>query len=302
MNVQLQSKVPSRRRTTARIVFFEAVQDDSRYYTGRFDGLAAFHANPLDLDHVQQAAGAEVVVVSVGSRITADMVRALPELKLIATRSGGLRESHLFSSVGLRGFDLQNKTLGVVGTGHVGREVIRLAKGFGMSILACDIKPDQELAKSWNLTYVPFPELLQHSDVITLHIPYYEGTHHLLNHANFNQIKQGALLVNTSRGSVIEASALIAALYSGALGGAALDVLEEERVVKDELELLLLNQIDDGKLRVLLENHALTNMPNVILTPHLAFNSHEAVEETWSVTTQNIQSFLEGNPQNVVAR
>src|SRR5713226_3708099 len=156
MNVQLQSKVPSRRRTTARIVFFEAVQDDSRYYTGRFDGLAGFHANPLDLDHVQQAAGAEVVVVSVGSRITADMVRALPELKLIATRSGGLdhinlgackqrgvavcnvptygsravaeftfglmlmlarrmgegiqrvRESHLFSSVGLRGFDLQN--------------------------------------------------------------------------------------------------------------------------------------------------------------------------------------------------
>jgi D-lactate dehydrogenase len=84
------------------------------------------------------------------------------------------------------------------------------------------------------------------------------------------------------------------------VAGAALDVLEEERVVEDELELLLLNRIEQGKQRVLLENHALMNMPNVLLTPHIAFNTRETVEETWKVTAQNIQRFLDGKPQNLV--
>jgi D-lactate dehydrogenase len=348
MNVQLQSRTPIRHGTKARIVFFEAANEDAGYFEKHFGGLASFHINPLDPRRLQQVVEAEIAVISLASRITADMLRALPGLKLIATRSssfdhidleacrqhqvavcnvptyGGravaeftfglvlmlarriaegvrrVRDSHQFTSIGLRGFNLQEKTLGVVGTGHIGREVIQLAKAFGMDVLACDIKPDAHLAESSQFSYVALPELLRRSHVITLHVPYYEGTHHLLNHNNFKEIKPGALLVNTSRGAVVETSALVSALYSGVLGGAALDVIEEERAVKDELELLLLNRIEQGKQRVLLENHALVNMPNVILTPHIAFNSRETEEETWKVTTQNIKSFLQGNPQNVV--
>jgi D-lactate dehydrogenase len=348
MNVQLQSRVPSQHQSTARIVFFEAVHEDASYFEQHFGGLASFHIHPLDRQHLQHVQGAEVAVVSLGSRVTAEMLRALPGLKLIATRSSSVdhidleaarqrqiavcnvptygsravaeftfglmlmlarrigegvrrvRDSHQFTNVGLRGFDLHEKTLGVVGTGHIGREVIRLAKGFGMKVLACDIKPDLRLAETLKFSYVALPELLWSSHVITLHVPYYEGTHHLLNRSIFKEIKPGALLINTARGAVIETSALVSALYSGAVAGAALDVLEEERVVEDELELLLLNRIEQGKQRVLLENHALMNMPNVILTPHIAFNTRETVEETWRVTAQNIQSFLEGKPQNVV--
>jgi len=348
MNVQLQSRVPSKQRTTARIVFFEATNDDSRYFGERFNRLASFHANPLDPGHLQHAENAEIVVVSLGSRITAGMLRALPGLKLVATRSSSLDHIDLeacklhrvtvcnvptygsravaeftfgliimlarriqegmqrvrdlqFSSLGLRGFDLHHKTLGVIGTGHIGREVIRLAQAFDMQVLACDIKPDARLAETYKFTYVALPELLRQADVITLHVPYYEGTHHLLNQSNFKEMKSGALLVNTSRGPVIETAALMIALYSGTLSGAALDVLEEERAVQEEMELLLFDKIEETQSRILLENHALVRMPNVILTPHIAFNSHEAVEEIWKVTEQNIQKFLQGNPQNVVA-
>jgi len=349
MNVQLQSRVPPHQKMAARIAFFEADSDDALYFEKSFSSLACFHPNPLDPDHVRQAEGAEAVVISVGSRITPTMLRALPGLRLIVTRSSSVdhialeicrqrqitvcnvptygsravaeftfglilmlarrvgegirrvRESHQFSSVGLRGFDLQNKTLGVIGTGHIGREVIRLARGFGMNVLACDIKPDLRLAEAHEFNYVALSELLCRSHVVTVHVPYDEGTHHLLNHSNLKDIRPGAVLVNTSRGAVIETSALIAALYSGALAGVALDVLEEEHAVQDEVELLLLNRIEDSKLRVLLENHTLLNMPNVILTPHIAFNSHEAMEEIWRVTAQNVQKFLEGNPQNVVS-
>ncbi|HTC93208.1 MAG TPA: NAD(P)-dependent oxidoreductase [Terriglobales bacterium] len=347
MNVQLQSRVPQKQRMAARIVFFDASNDDSRYFSGCFDGLAAFHANPLDPDHLQQAEGAEIVVVSLASRITAGMLRALPGLKLIATRSSSFDhidfqacEQHRitvcnvptygsravaefafgliimlarrigegmqrvrdlqFNSFGLRGFDLQNKTIGVIGTGHIGREVIRLALAFNMHVLACDIKPDLRLAEAYKFAYVALPELLRQADIITLHVPYYEGTHHLLNRSNFNEVKPGALLVNTSRGAVIETAALMTALYSGALGGAALDVIEEELAVQEEMELLLLHRIEDTQLRIVLENHALVRMPNVILTPHIAFNSREAVEEIWKVTERNIQKFLQGHPQNVI--
>jgi D-lactate dehydrogenase len=348
MNVQLQTRAPSHHKTTARIVFFEAANEDAGYFEKQFGGLASFHINPLNPHQLQQAQGAEIAVISLASRVTADMVCALPGLKLIATRSSSfdhidleacrqnrvavcnvptygvravaeftfglilmlarrieegvhrVRDVHQFTSVGLRGFNLREKNLGVVGTGHIGREVIRLGKAFGMNVLGCDIKPDTHLAETLGFSYVALPELLSRSHVITLHVPYYEGTHHLLNRSSFKAIKPGALLVNTSRGAVIETSALISALYSGVLGGAALDVIEEERAVKDELELLLLNRIEQGKQHVLLENHALMNMPNVILTPHIAFNSSETEEETWEVTAQNIQRFLEGKPQNIV--
>jgi D-lactate dehydrogenase len=347
MNVQLQTRVPSRQRRSARIVFFDTISEDSRYFAGRYDGLTGFHANSIDPDHVEQAEGAEIVSVALGSRITAGMLRALPGLKLITTRSSSFDHIDLhaceqhrvtvcnvptygsravaeftfgliimlarriaegmqrvrdlqFASFGLRGFDLQNKTLGVIGTGHIGREVIRLAQAFNMRVLACDIRPDLRLAEAYKFAYVGLPELLAQADIVTLHVPYYEGTHHLLNYGNFKEIKPGALLVNTSRGAVVETAALVTALYSGALGGAALDVLEEERVVREELELLL-NRIEQAQTRILLENHALVRMPNVILTPHIAFNSHEAVEEIWRVTEQNIQKFIEGHPHNVVA-
>lgn len=211
-----------------------------------------------------------------------------------------VRETGSFNVTNLRGFDLEGKTLGVVGTGRIGRHVVRIARGFGLKVIVYDTRPDNQFAETMGISYQSFPELLAKSDIVTLHVPALPETEHLLNPTTFAQMKSGAILVNTSRGSVVDTQALVVALKSGHLAGAALDVLEEEGVIRDELDLLVAGHPEEHNLKTVLANHVLINFPNVIVTPHNAFNTSEALQRILDTTLDNIREFVAGTPINVI--
>lgn len=205
-----------------------------------------------------------------------------------------------FSQVGLQGFDLLGKTLGVVGTGSIGRHVIKIARGFGMQVVAFDVKPREELARELGFRYASLEELLRASDIVTLHVPGNRETRHLIGEEQFARIKHGCVLINTSRGTVVDIQALIEAIASGTVGAAGLDVLPEEPAVREEAELLRRAFRERHNLEALLADHILLRMRNVYVTPHSAFNTREAVERILDTTIENIERFASGQPQNVV--
>lgn len=205
-----------------------------------------------------------------------------------------------FSLEGLQGFDLNNKILGVIGTGKIGSNVIKIAKGFNMQVLATDPYPSEKLATELEFTYVSLEELLKNADIVTLHVPLTKETKYLINRQNITLMKKDSLLINTSRGAVVETDALFQALTKQHLAGIALDVLEEEKELKEEAELLISNDLPNEEFRTILENHILINLPKVIITPHLAFNSKEAELTILQVTIQNIKKAITGTPENLV--
>lgn len=204
-----------------------------------------------------------------------------------------------FDTNGFRGFDLKGKTLGVIGTGHIGLHVIRMAKGFEMNVIAFDVTKDTKSAKRFGFKYVTWDNLLKNSDVITLHAPYNKNTHHLINLTSINKMKKGVYLVNTSRGGLIDNTALLKGLKKGTISGAGLDVLEEEGYIKEETELLSKNVKAD--LMTVLENHMLLDNPKVIITPHNAFNSREALTRILDTTLENINAGIKNKKINVVS-
>ncbi len=203
-----------------------------------------------------------------------------------------------FALDGLRGFDLKGKTIGVIGTGHIGMHVLRMANGFEMKMLAYDINKDAKAAKTLGFKYVSFDALLKNSDIVTLHCPYNQHTHHLINGQNIRKMKKGAYLINTARGGLVETEALLKAITEGKLAGAGLDVIEEESAIKEEKQLL--SRHFSANIRTALENHILLDQENVIITPHNAFNSEEALGRILSVTLDNITSYFKKKPVNVV--
>ena len=211
-----------------------------------------------------------------------------------------VKEEALFNCEALQGVDLMGKTLGVIGTGHIGAYVVKIANGFGMHVIAFDPFPKAELAKQYNFDYVNMDELLSQSDIVTLHVPYTHETHHLLNKENFKKMKTGAMLINTARGGLVETEGLVWALKTGVLSGAAMDVLEEEGFIKEEADLLVSGHQNEQQLKILLADHVLMNMPNVIITPHNAFNSKEAITRILDTTVSNIYSFQKNIPMNLV--
>ena len=212
-----------------------------------------------------------------------------------------LRQDDSFNITPLRGFDLKGKMLGVVGTGKIGKNVIKIAKGFGMEVVAYDLYPDMAFAEENHFVYKTLPEVLAESDIITLHAPYNKGDKHLINKENIATMKKGAYLINTARGELVETEALIWALKEGVIAGAGLDVLEGERDLKEEIKVLSTPQAPGLKdYKVLVEDHILIDMPNVIVTPHIAFYSKEAEEEIIKTTEANIIGFITGKLQNLV--
>lgn len=177
-----------------------------------------------------------------------------------------------FSPQGLQGFDLQEKTLGVVGTGSIGRNVIRIAAGFGMSVLACDAKPDQTLEQELGFRYAPFNEVLTAADIVTLHVPATPETRNLISDQEFARMRDGVVLINTARGDLIDIPALIEALHQGKVAAAGLDVLPDEPAIREEAELVCSIFCNRPNL---VANHVLLRMPNVVVTPHSAFNTRE---------------------------
>ncbi len=204
-----------------------------------------------------------------------------------------------FSLEGLRGFDLHGKTLGIVGAGRIGLHAIKIAKGFGMRVLAFDVKQDRLMAEVLGFEYSSLDDLLRQSDIVSLHAPLNANTYHLMNRDKLRLVKRGALLINTARGGLVDTDALIWALDEGILSGAGLDVIEGEELVEEEKQLLRAPQAEE-KLRMLLRQHVLLRREDVVVTPHIAFDSWEAIERILDTTLGNIRSFLEGTPQNVV--
>lgn len=200
---------------------------------------------------------------------------------------------------GLRGFDLYHKTLGVVGAGAIGLHVIRIATGFGMNVLAYDVMQNRLFSEVLGFRYVPLDELLAQSDIVTLHAPAIPPTYHMLNKETFAQLKRGAFLINTARGSLVDTTALTWALDTGILAGAALDATEGEELLAHEEELLS-QAGGEEKLKLLVHNHVLQRRPNVIITPHIAFNSTEALRRIQDTTIENVRAFLADKPYNKV--
>jgi D-lactate dehydrogenase len=195
---------------------------------------------------------------------------------------------HNFSLTGLTGFDLFGKTIGIVGTGRIGRIAAQIFRGFGCHVWAYDPIPANAWAAENGVRYSPLAELLAASDVVSLHLPLTPESHHLLNRATLAAMKPGAFLLNTSRGKLVDTTALLEALKSGHLGGVALDVYEEEEGVF--FEDLSAQVLPDDELNLLL------TFPNVLVTAHQAFLTREALHEIARVTTENLIRAGAGQP------
>ena len=205
-----------------------------------------------------------------------------------------------FNPLDLKGIDLFGKTIGIIGLGKIGSEVLKIASGFGMKILVFNRSRRLELEKKYKFEYVDLKTLLKSSDIITLHLPLTPKTKHILNSKTLKYCKKGAFLINTARGGLIETQALLCALEDGTLSGAALDVLEEEDDLKEELEVLTGKEKGKLNYKELVLNHILLNHPKIIVTPHNAFNTKEALDRITITTIENINNFLKGLHKNKV--
>jgi len=206
-----------------------------------------------------------------------------------------------FSRDGLRGFDLEGKTLGIVGCGRIGSTVASIARAFVMKVVVYDDQRDEELAQSLGFTYVDsLADLLSQSDVVSLHVPLSQATKKMINKESIKAMKRGSLLINTARGDLVETAAVLTALESGQLAGAGLDVLENEKLIHDETEVLARDIPSQEEMSSLLHNHILLTNPKVIITPHNAFNSEEAVQRITGTTIANIEAFLAGKARNLI--
>lgn len=279
--------------------------------------LVASRSSAIDHLDVEAAARRKVTLVHVPDYGAATVAEHTFALILGVTR----RLRHCFdakhgtrgSSAALRGVELRGKTLGVVGTGRVGRLVIVIARGFGMRCIAFDRNRDRKLAKKLGFSYVTLSTLLRESDVITLHVPLTKGTRHMLNATRLARCKPGFVLINTARGALVDIDALLAGLDSGHVGGVGLDVLEEEAAFRADPTKFLGAQIVQKlhamatpggnpefreerlrELRGFMRNRQLLAHENVFFTPHVGFNSVEAIERINLGTVQNIRDYLAG--------
>jgi len=264
----------------------------------RFPKLRLIATRSTGTDHVdaEEAKKRGITVASVpgyGAPTVAEFAFALVLAlsRKVCDAHKQVTETGSFSQKGLTGFDLAGKTIGVVGCGKIGQHTARIAKGFGMQVLVSDAFKNDALAKEIGFTYAELPALLGASDVISLHVPYMKETHHLINMGNIGQIKKGAYLINTARGAVVETAALVKALEDGILAGAGLDVLEEEGDMQDEMHLMAHGHPKQEELEIMLENHYLIDHPRVIITPHIAFDTREAIERILDTTVENISAF-----------
>lgn len=201
---------------------------------------------------------------------------------------------HNFSLAGLVGFDLHGKTVGIIGTGKIGRCTAQIFRGFGTCVLAHDPFPAPDWAGANQIEYAPLEKLFAESDILSLHLPLTPESHHLVNTQTLAQMKPGAFLVNTSRGKLVDTPAVIEALKSRRLGGVALDVYEEEEGIffEDHSGHLL----KDDTLALLL------SLPNVLITSHQAFLTQEALGEIARVTVTNLGMVDQGSylPETVL--
>lgn len=231
--------------------------------------------NHIDLVACQERGITVCNVPDYGSHVIAEHAFAmlLTALRHITEAGQAVRQG-IFDYHGLRGMALMGKTIGIVGTGKIGRSVAMIARGFGMRVLAVDKCRVLELQKDYRVQYVDLPTLLAESDIISLHIPATPETMHLLNDDTIGHMKDGAIIINTARGELIDTAALLSALRTGKVARALLDVLEDER--------------DPEKNRELIAH------PNVLVTPHIAFYADESMARMYADCFTSIREFSAG--------
>lgn len=273
----------------------------------RLPSLRLIATRSTGFDHIDTSEASRRGVTVCNVPMYGDNTVAEHTFALILSLSRKLRQTYErvrraeFDLVDLEGFDLRGKTLGVVGTGHIGVRVIQIARGFSMQVLASDPRPQPLLADVLNFQYCSFEELLRRSDIVSLHAPQTAATRHMINAQSLGLMKKGAVLINTSRGGLVDTDALEQALRSGQLGGAGLDVLEYEATLIDE-DHARARLHDVESMRAALVNQLVVRRDDVIFTPHVAFNSREANERILRTTADNVRAFYEGRAINVVAK
>lgn len=229
----------------------------------------------LDLAFCRERGITVCNVPDYGSHVIAEHVFALllSTLRHIVIGNERVRGG-VFDYRGLRGMALRDKVLGVVGTGKIGRRVVEIAHGFGMRILATDVYEHPDLVEKYGVRYVSREELFAHSDIITLHAPALPETRHMINPASLASMKDGAILVNTARGSLIDSHALLEALRSGKVAYALLDVLEHESSVAADKELV--------------------QHPHVVTTPHIAFYADDSIRTMYADCFESVAQWMRG--------
>lgn len=313
---------------TNTIAFLEVEKDDMEEVKNKYPESLVFSEKLQDDGVREQCRDVEILSCFIYSKLQKENLGALPNLRLITSRSVGydhidLEEcrkrgitvcnvpdygshviaEHVFALLlsalrhiaeaddrveggtfdyhGLRGMALRGKTIGIVGTGKIGRRVAQIAHGFSMKIIANDRCQTAELVDLLGVEYVELDELFAHSDIITLHIPALKETEHIINADALNKMRDGVVLVNTARGSLIDSPALLNALKSGKVSHALLDVLEHEQNFK--------------------ENEELIEHPNVVSTPHIAFYADDSMRNMYIDCFESIDQFLGGQePEHVV--
>lgn len=259
--------------------------------------------NNVDLDAAKKRKIVVTNVPTYGEHTVAEFTMALMlSLTRKVINAASQYSRHDISHEALHGTDVHGKTLGVIGAGKIGRNVIKAAKAFGLKVIAHDPFLTPEMEAEIDVTAVELQELLVQSDIITLHTPLTKDNYHLIDSKKIEKMKDGVYIVNTARGELIDTEALVIGLKSGKIAGAALDVLEDEKLVDiDEEELLLKkNTTTKETLEHVIANTILMHMPNVILTGHNAYNTKEAIQRINLTCVDNIQKYLQKTPQNVV--
>ena len=312
------------------IAVFDTKPEDKAFLKKKLKNhKVSFYTEKLTPLTASKAKQAEVVSMFISSAVNRVVLSKLPKLKLIATRSTGFDHIDLdackkrgvvvcnvptygentvaeyafalflalvrklpqtlwktnkrdFTRKGLEGQDVAGKTMGVVGTGNIGKHLVKMAHGFDMKIIAFDIIKDASL-KKYGLQYKSLDYVLQNADVLSFHVPLNKHTHHLLNKKNVKKLKKGVIVINTSRGGVIDTAALLDGLRKKIIGGVGVDVLEDERMVGKK-------SLSPALQKSLKQELSLADHPNVIVSPHNAFDTKEAKERILAVTVQNILS------------
>jgi len=249
------------------------------------------------MDHIdtEECKKRKIEVVNVpiyGSNTVAEFAMAL--LLAVAKRIVPAHQSvenGEFSPEGLTGVDLYGKTMGVVGVGKIGQNMVKLARGFGMKVLGVERNQDLALAKKLGFKYADLETCLKESDFISLHVPSIPATFHLINKKNIKLMKPGAILINTCRGPVVETEALVWALNNKVIRGVGLDVTEEEDKV-ESISMVMSKKPTKEDLQEILSFHMLRDRDDVVFTPHNAFNTEEAIGRIIKTTVENIDKFI----------
>lgn len=209
-------------------------------------------------------------------------------------------QKHTISHKKIMGLDLYGKTIGIIGTGNIGMHAVKIAYGFGMRLYAYDRCKNQSLIDTYNVHYTSLTTLLKKSDFISLHMPLTEKTKHLINKETLSYMQPHACIINTSRGELIATKDLHHALLTKQIAGAALDVLEEECMFDTRSATLHKKYPRLCQKRLLTLQKKLLKLPQVLITPHNAYNTQEALLRIVKTTIENITAFVQSKPINKV--